>query len=235
MNRRALTIVLAVLLCLAALTTVSMQRAQLAALRAEQSRLLAESATPSADLAHASAAEITTAPLAAPAPAVSSELLRLRSEVTRLTRQRAELGSAVIENQRLRAQAANHATNTATGIALPPGYVRASQARMAGYNTPEDAMETMLWAMHNHDLTNLLQGFTPDMAREIQAQAARESGSFFRDADAFPGLSIVSREQMPDGTISVNAEIAPGMPFGPIRFRQINGQWKMEVDRGGRR
>jgi hypothetical protein len=229
MTQRLLLIGLAFLVCLAFFSATLRQRGQLTALRAEQRRLLAESAAPPADSARVPAVEITAVTPGVSSPSVSSELLRLRGEVTRLARQRDELASVAAENQRLRAQAANRATNATTGPPLPSGYVRISQARMAGYDTPEATIESMLWAIHNHDLTNLLQAFAPEEAQQIQKQADRSGAgreSFFQEAAAIPGLSIVSREQMPDGSISVKAEIAPGMPFGPIRFRQINGQWK---------
>jgi hypothetical protein len=163
---------------------------------------------------------------------VSSELLRLRSEVTRLTRQRDELGSVAVENQRLRAQAANHATNTTTGIPLPDGYLRASQARMAGYNTPEETVESFLWAVYHHDLTNLLQAFTPDTARDLQKRAG-ELGERLEASFHIPGLSILGRKQMPDGTVRLKMEAAPGVPEG-FQFRQINGQWKIDMGAGGR-
>ena len=251
MNRRSFLIGLAALLCLATLTTALFQREQLTVLRAEQRRLLAESATPAKD-----AAPVAVVEPASGAPDVSPELLRLRSEVTRLTRQRDELGSAAAENQRLRDQANQRATNAAPGaplppgyvgadqhplhvvdltsVTLPPGYVRASQARLAGYSTPEDTLESMLWALHNRDVTNLLQAFTPGESRNLQKQAGGSGAgleSFLQNAAAIPGLSIVSREELPDGSISMKAEIAPGLPFAPIRFRQINGQWKMEMGR----
>jgi hypothetical protein len=232
MNRRLLFISLAILLCLATLTAAVLQREQLTALRAEQRRLLAESAAPLGDSGSAPAAELIS-----PAPTVSPELLRLRSEVTRLTRQRDELASAAAENQRLRAQATSRGTNAASGAPLPPGYIRASQARMAGYNTPEATIESMLWAMHNRDVTNLLQAFTPEEAQKLQKQAGMSGAgleSFLQSAAAIPGLSVVSREQLPDGSISLKAEIAPSMPFHQIRFRQFNGEWKMEMDVGGR-
>jgi hypothetical protein len=35
---------------------------------------------------------------------------------------------------------------------------------MVGYNTPEDTLQSLLWAVQNRDLTNLLQAFTLNAA-----------------------------------------------------------------------
>jgi hypothetical protein len=145
------------------------------------------------------------------------------------------LASVGVENQRLRAQVANGATNAPTGAPLPAGYLRKSEARMVGYNTPDDTLQSMLWAMHNRDFTNLLQALTPEAVRQIQAQATRSGRgleSFFQGTEIIPGFNIVSREPQPDGSISLKAEIAPGLPFVPVKLRQINGEWKMEESWG---
>ncbi len=76
------------------------------------------------------------------------------------------------------------------------------------------------------------------MVQEIQAQAGKSGGvfeSFFQSIDAIPGLSILDRKEMPDGTVRLKMEVAPGMPFGGVQFRQINGQWKMESNAGKQR
>ena len=50
----------------------------------------------------------------------------------------------------------------AGGIQLPPGYIRKSEARMVGYSTPDDTLQSFLWAIQNRDLTNVLQALAPD-------------------------------------------------------------------------
>jgi len=85
-------------------------------------------------------------------------LLRLRNEVSRLTGRKRELTGALTENESLRAQLARRATNSPAGTGLPAGYIRKNQAKMAGYNTPEDTIQSLLWALNNRDFPNLLQG-----------------------------------------------------------------------------
>jgi hypothetical protein len=208
------------------------QQNQLAGLRSDQQQLLAQVAANSSespDTAEAGGAGSGTPPTTS---TVTPELLRLRSEVTRLTERRRELAGARAENERLRAQFSSRGTNGAAGFVTPPGYIRKSEARMVGYNTPDDTLQSLLWAVQNHDLTNLLQAFTPEMAAEINAgitKSDKSIGDFFRDGAGFVGMSVVGRteDHTSAGSIYVEVEVFPGVPHQQIRFRQTDGQWKI--------
>jgi hypothetical protein len=231
MNRRVLLTGFLLVVCLTTLWAVWGQRNQLAGLRAEQQQLLAQQASNSP-------ASLTTADTGAalsgtppPTLVVTPELLRLRSEVTRLTERRRELEGVRADNERLLAQLASRGTNGPGGFQLPPGYVRKSEARMVGYNTPDDTLQSLLWATRNHDLTNILQAFTPERAEQLQANARQSDHStedFFRDSAAFVGMWVVGRKQnADDGSVDIEVEVMPGMPHESFSFRQINGQWKI--------
>jgi hypothetical protein len=159
------------------------------------------------------------------------ELLRLRNEVTLLTARQRELAGVRAENERLRAQLASRSTTSPAGIALPPGYVRKSEARMVGYNTPEDTLQSLLWGLQNHDLTNVLQAFAPDRAEKLRAQAGQSRQSiedFFSQAAGFVGMRVAKREpQASDGTLAVEVEVVPGESGPRITFRRIDGQWRI--------
>ena len=231
MNRRVLLTGFLLVVCLTTLWAVWGQRNQLAGLRAEQQQLLAQQASNSP-------ASLTTADTGAalsgtppPTLVVTPELLRLRSEVTRLTERRRELEGARAENGRLLAQLASRGTNGPGGFQVPPGYIRQSEARMVGYKSPDDTLQSLLWAVHSHDLTNVLQAFTPDSAEQIRAQAgeSREAiADFFSKSAALVGMRIVKRgQEASDGSVAVEVEVMPDMPPAQISFRQINGQWKI--------
>jgi hypothetical protein len=231
MNRRVLLSGFLVVVCLAIFWGLRGQRSQLAGLRVEQQQLLAQMPTNSS--AFPSTAEAGGAGSGTPPPAlvVPPELLRLRSEVTRLIERRRELTGVRAENERLRTQLASRGTNSPGGFPLPPGYVRKGEARMVGYNTPDDTLQSLLWAVQNHDLTNVLQAFTPERAEQLQAEARQSdqfTEDFFRDSAAFVGMAIVGRKQdTNDGSIEVEVEVLPGMPLEGFNFRQINGHWKI--------
>jgi hypothetical protein len=102
---------------------------------------------------------------------------------------------------------------------------------MVGYNTPDNTLQSLLWAVQNHDLTNVLQAFTPDRAEQLQARARQSDPSnedFFRDSAGLVGVAVVGRKQdANDGSIELEVEMLPGAPHAEISFRQINGQWKI--------
>jgi hypothetical protein len=233
MNQRVSLGGLLAVVCLAALWVVWGQRSQLAALRAEQQQLLAQLAARADGPASLRAAEAAGASSATPHPALvaTPELLRLRSQVTRLTERRRELAGAWPENERLRARLASRGTNGLGGFQLPAGYVRRSEARMVGYSTPDDTLQSLLWAAQNHDLTNLLQAFAPEMAEEIRAHLGESPQSiedFWRDSASLVGARITSRiPDASDGSITVEMEVVPGEDGPRWTFRQVNGQWKI--------
>ncbi len=229
MNKRQFITVLAAIVCVGSVWAVLVQRQQLVSLQVEQQERLQP-----ASAADDSPGSAPTAPTAdakdvgASAQSDSTELLRVRSEITRLTARKRELAGAAQEAERLRAQLAAITANAAANP-LPPGYLRKTQARNAGYNTPDATLQTFLWALNNHDLTNLLQTLTAGAAESLQKQIQRSGNSadnFFKGADPLPGLAIRNRQTNPDGSVQVEVEFAPGATEN-FRLEPINGQWKL--------
>jgi len=225
MNKRNVITVLAVLLCTGAVWRVTVQRQELVRVRAEQGRLIALSVPASQAPTTQKGGDFEAQEAANPAEAVPPELLQLRAEVQRLTRRLSELSAVSKEAEQLQAQLQNSRTNSAAGVRLPPGYLRKSQAQNVGYNTPEDTMQTFLWALQNRDLTNLTLSFKPETAERFGRTTMLERG-FMGEASAIPGLRIVSRRQEPDGAFELEVEFAPGIT-STIHLEAINGQWKI--------
>jgi hypothetical protein len=234
MNRRVLFSGLLIVACLAALWGVWGQRSQLAGLHAEQQQLLDQPAAGAERSTSPGTADSEGAGPGTPPPTmvVTPEILRLRGEVTRLTERKRELAGVRAENERLRAQLADRGTNAPAGLQLPPGYMRKSEARMVGYNSPDDTLQSLLWAIQNRDLTNILQAFAPDRAQQLRDQAAASRGSsddFFSQAAGLPGMRILRREPAAsDGSIAMEVEVVPDAPVERVTFRQFNGQWKID-------
>ena len=226
MNKRNVITVLAVVLCTGAVWRVTVQRQELVRVRAEQGRLIALSVPASQEPTTQKGVDSDAQEAANPAEAVPPELLQLRAEVQRLTRRLSELSAVSKEAEQLQAQLQNSRTNSAAGVRLPPGYLRKSQAQNVGYNTPEDTMQTFLWALQNRDLTNLTLAFKPETAERFGRTTMLERG-FMGEASAIPGLRIVSRRQEPDGTIELEVEVVPGVQTSTFRLEAINGQWKI--------
>ena len=87
----------------------------------------------------------------------SLEVLRLRSQVGQLERRKRELAAVTEESKRLQAQLSTKATNVTSGVALPAGYIRKSEAKYAGFGSPEDSLQSFLWAIEHRDLRTLMQ------------------------------------------------------------------------------
>ncbi len=223
MSLKSLLTFVAGLVCVGSVYAVVVQRQQLSQLLAERSTLTTQTetnATPSEE-----DGTITASPVAETSP----ELLRLRSEVTRLTARKRELAGVAEEGERLRAQLAAIQTNTAAASSLPQGYMRKSEAQMVGYSTPENAVQSLLWALAHQNLDAFLQSFTPEQAQHVQSriQASSASGdSFLKESQAVPGIGIQGRQNLPDGSVELQVTFGPGMPPQSFRLQAINGEWK---------
>jgi hypothetical protein len=97
-------------------------------------------------------------------------------------------------------------------------------------NTPEDAVQSFLWALQNQNLTNLLQLLTPESARKPMQEGGVNSPEKLSEVTAvLPGMRLVDPQQMPDGSIEARVEFLPGEPMpDKLRFEKIGGQWRME-------
>lgn len=224
MNARKVIIGLLSLLCAGAVIAVFIQRDKLAALRAGQTQSGVAPAEPTADAQQSSEMSSDAA-----ASSGSAELLQLRSTVTRLEARKRELAGVAAENERLRAQFAVSRTNSSAAGDLPKGYIRKSQAQMVGYSTPENTIQSLLWAVNNHDLTNVLRAFSPACAQRLQGEiASRSPETFWQDADKLPGIGVLGSETLPDGAVQLHMAIAPGENGQKVRLQAINGEWKLD-------
>jgi hypothetical protein len=222
MNSRNLFASLSVIFCLGSLWATLAQRQQLSSLRAERARLATQGAAEDQNSVPVAPPEGATEHNAVQEPAVSPELLRLRNQVTQLSRRQRELAHVPKENEQLRAQLGTGGTNVASGTRLPLGFIRKSQAKLLGYNTPENTLQSFLWALQNRDETNLLHAFTPATAQQMVGRTE----AFFKATDVLPGLALRGREELPDDSVELQVEMAPGIPL-KFKLQQLNGEWKL--------
>jgi len=217
------------LLCLGALWGVVAQQRSLSALQREDKLLQGRIAD--APMRTRETPERAPQEPSATAVTVSSELLKLRSEVTRLTERKLALTGVTAENKMLRARVATLATNTPASADLPPGFLLRTNARLVGYGTADDTLQSLMWAIQNLDFTNFLQAFEPRTAEQLRAVAEAHGSSgesmLEQAREEFVGMSVLSRHELPDGSLEL--EVDSGTPAGaqPMHFRQIDGQWKL--------
>jgi hypothetical protein len=219
MNKRTLLMVSAWALCIGTVFGLVVEQRQLVALRAR-------SASQTDTLEHPSPGIAETAP-ATPADdslsdSESRELLQLRSEVTKLTAKKRELANVEAEAAGLRTRSNLSQTNSTSEIRLPPGYMRKAEAQLLGFSTPENTMQSFLWAVQHQDSNNLLHAFAPEPAASLAPNK-----SLFKYMSAIPGMAIQERHELPDGSVELQVEIFPGMPIEKLRFNNIGGEWRL--------
>lgn len=232
MNLRILINVLLAVACLAEVAGILARHRQYTQLRDKQQQCLNSLAALSAgdSTAPAPAASTEVAPTDASVP---PELLRLRSEATRLRLRKRELANVTSEAERLRAQLEAKARNpSAAGTAetiSSPGFIRKSDARNVGANSPDDTIQTALWAIQNRDTTNLLALFSPEAAEKLQ-KTIDTAPDFFKDVEDLVGMSILGREQLAPDVIDLSLGIQTDHDEHTehTRFRLIQGQWRID-------
>jgi hypothetical protein len=132
-----------------------------------------------------------------------AELDKLRQEVQLLRRRTNDIVTLQAELRRMRTElfSARNAMASNAPPAVPPGdiYPR-DQWTFAGFDTPEDALESLTWAISEGDEDTYLAGLAPELRMEMQSTLG--DGNF---ADAGPmemsnatGYRIVDRESVSD-------------------------------------
>lgn len=227
MTQKSLPIAIGVVVAVALAGLAFSKQKELAQLRSERDQLVARlgNQEPAPESSAAPVAQ-TTEPANADIND-ESEILKLRNEIAQLNRRKRELGAVRGENAQLKSQVAAGSTNS--DAKLPAGYIRKSQARMAGFGTPESTMESLLYCIHNHDIQSLMLAFTPEAAAQIQANLARSSEKeFFEKSGIIPGMAVTKKsEPGSDDTVELTIEVAPGLPTGNLVLRKIDGSWKI--------
>jgi hypothetical protein len=162
-------------------------------------------------------------------PSAHLELMRLRNEVTQLMQRKQALNNIESEHQRLQVQISKRGTNSNT---LPPGYILKRNAQWMGMNTPENTLQSFLWAIQNRNTETLFQLLKPEDAKRLKdeiEQSGKGAEEFF--AASPPGARILQQKTLPDGSIEMELEFLPGVSGGNsnVRFYQLDGGWRLDL------
>ena len=114
---------------------------------------------------------------------------------------------------------------------MPAGYIRRAEAKQVGFGSPEDSLQTFLWAIEHRDLPTVMQFFGPEQAKQMAAEVERRGATeeFWNEARVVPGLHVIQREPKENGTIVLTVQIAPNDESSAQKmpFKQIDGQWRL--------
>jgi hypothetical protein len=184
-----------------------------------------------------------------------AELLKLRSEVTRLREQTNQIGALVEANQNLAAsirelKASEPKKERHPEDARPQDIHPRDSWAFRGYATPEAAMESLLWATANGDKEMLLEAYSPEARPKQQAAMANterkmndprfaaDEAEFIAKQKSLTEFRIVNRRQVSDDEMVLTIYLAtPGadgdtvMDTGKAVFKRIGGEWKV-TDKG---
>lgn len=167
------------------------------------------------------------------------EVLRLRNEVGSLRRQTNELQQVQEDFQRLRnAVASQSNTNpAATNVSsVPLAVYPRDRWEFVGYDTPENAFQSLNWAALNGDLGTLKSNLTQEAQKEfaksfenkseaeIQEQLVRK---FSEQVEA----RILSKEVINDNMVVLGVSDGGGATsVSRLIFQKVDGQWKFVMD-----
>lgn len=171
------------------------------------------------------------------------ELLRLRNEVGMLRRQTNELQKLRELGERLQAaiQAGNAAqasqnTNSPSTAKPLAVYPKASWA-FAGYATPEDAIQSLIWAAANGNLETMRASLTSEMQKDFAKQFNDKSesevaGDLKNQHNKSTEVRILTKDQVTDDLVVLGVsddEQVAGVANSPTKlvFQRIDGQWKL--------
>jgi hypothetical protein len=167
------------------------------------------------------------------------EVLRLRNEVGILRRQTNEFQQAQQDLQQLRnAVAVQGSTNSgATNVSSEPLAVYPKeQWKFAGYDTPENAFQSLNWAALNGDLATLKSNLTQEAQKQFakwfenksEVEIQEELGRKFSEQME---ARILSKDVINDNLVVLGvSDGRAAASVDKLVFQKIDGQWKFVTD-----
>jgi hypothetical protein len=155
------------------------------------------------------------------------DLLRLRSEVTRLREQVRRLAGVRTQNQQLKARLQQPA-HTDGQQGSPAGYQHRRDAQFAGYRSPEATIQSLLWATEHRDTNALFTAFDTAQSQAMRDALARDDGQAFWNAlRVVPGWRIMSQGRRGADQAFLTVEFMPGAPPQDMYLRLVGNEWKI--------
>ncbi|MBI3881148.1 MAG: hypothetical protein HY301_13935 [Verrucomicrobia bacterium] len=206
-------------------------------------RFAKEAASLRAQLAFAK--ELSAVEAAAKAKQAEAELQRLRAEAEEVHKLRGEVSQLRAgaketeklrtENQRLRTE--SQQARAAAAMAATPAPAPASTDfpkeswSFAGYQTPEAAFVSAIWAMQQANAKTYLESLTPEeQARMLQRWEGKTEAEIAAklqgDVARITGLQVVDRQQVAPDEVRVSVVIGGTDRTENVGMKLINNEWK---------
>jgi len=157
------------------------------------------------------------------------DLPKLRNEARQLRRKLDELNALKAENERLRAQQAAIASGKMTTV-HPPGFVGRNQLFDAGLGTPEDALQTTIWAWSQGNFDRMLQCMTSDGTKDFKQELEKNRDEMAKLGAALPGYRIVETNAASADEVIFKVELMSDEEGTPMHVRRVGNEWKVAPD-----
>jgi hypothetical protein len=170
----------------------------------------------------------------------STELNKLRGEVTQLRATAKAAETLTSENQRLRAQ--NEQLQARLGTAALP--VQDARERFAGhdqfprnswnfagYSSPEAALVSAIWAMREGDPKTYLASLAPEEQQRVSQNwqnktEAELAEKHKNDVSAISGLRVLERQNVAPNEMVMNVYLEGPGRVEKVRMNQVGQDWK---------
>jgi hypothetical protein len=167
----------------------------------------------------------------------TSELLKLRSEVTTLRRQTNELTALTRQNEQLRARGSDNSGGRQPPPDVPPQDIHPKENWVfSGYATPENALQSLLYGASQGDTNMLFAALAPEAFNELRKQMDKDKDRHIEDVKREMAQTvdfrITKREPISDDAISLGVYVnGRDHHAEDLVFVRINGEWKL-TERG---
>jgi hypothetical protein len=164
------------------------------------------------------------------------DLARLRNEVTQLRARKSELEAARREHAALL-----KATNESIIVPRepPPGFVSKDKLSNAGYASPEDALQTLFWAMREGNFSAIMGSYAPGSAARRsfeqmppERRNAMEKDFMGKERDAvlahLNDVGIRSREVAANDTMILHVGSSLSTNTVKMRMQRTAEGWKFD-------
>lgn len=153
------------------------------------------------------------------------ELARLRNEVTQL---RASRDAAMRDVEALRK---GREGSTVGAASMEGEKISTGDLKFSGYETPQAALLTTLWAMKEGQVPQLLESFTPEERQRFEAQMAGRTAEqiaerFQKEYGRVTGLRVLGQHASVEDEVVLDVYMEGTGRLKKYRVRQVDGAWK---------
>lgn len=169
--------------------------------------------------------------------AQTTDLAKLRNEVSQLRTRQGELAAVRAEHEQLR-----RAKEIGAPIPreVPPGFIPKEQLRNAGLETPEDAVQTFFWAMREGELAIMLQSLSPENEERKQTERMppekrAEFEQMFRAKESreknpmnhFNDFGVRGKEVISDDAVVLHIGSSLSTNTATVKLERSGGEWRL--------